>query len=88
MDKICFWTQSEYYWMSNFESVEIIVDGKTWPSVEHFYQAQKFLDKNLQELILQTPSPGKVKRIANKNKELIRPDWDEIKLSVMEKALF
>lgn len=37
--------QGEFRWLSNFWPVPIIVDGITYPSVEHAYQAAKCDDK-------------------------------------------
>lgn len=82
---IFFWSNQNYHWLSNFEKVEITLDGKVWPSVEHYYQAQKSNDPLMQEEFRNYKSAAKTKR---KSKKLIlRPDWDLIKISVMEKAL-
>lgn len=87
MDKIFFWSDSNYHWLSNFELVTIVLDGQEWSSVEHYYQAQKFLDINLRNQVRELSTPGKTKRFARKHQDQIRADWPEIKLMVMEKAL-
>lgn len=82
---IFFWSNKNYHWLSNFEKVEITLDGKVWPSVEHYYQAQKSNNPIIQEEFRNYQSAAKTKR---KSKKLtLRPDWDLIKVSVMEKAL-
>ncbi|KAG0491117.1 hypothetical protein HPP92_007980 [Vanilla planifolia] len=68
-----------------------------WPTVEHFYQAQKFAGVNnslAKELIKQIKcarSPEEAARIGRKNAEehpeLVRRDWESIKVDVMYSAL-
>jgi ribA/ribD-fused uncharacterized protein len=65
----------------------IELDGVAWPSVEHFYQAQKFASPERQSEIRTAATGGKTKRLAKKYASEIRADWAEIKLSVMERAL-
>lgn len=38
-------TSDDYGDFSNFAAWPIKVDGKTWPTSEHYFQAQKFLDE-------------------------------------------
>lgn len=68
-----------------------------WPTVEHFYQAQKFggVDdpdaREAMEAIRAASSPEEAARIGRTlqrtNPRLIRPDWDECKERVMRDAL-
>ncbi|KAG0489309.1 hypothetical protein HPP92_008120 [Vanilla planifolia] len=68
-----------------------------WPTVEHFYQAQKFAGVNnslAKELIKQIKcarSPEEAARIGRKmqreHPELVRRDWESIKVDVMYSAL-
>ncbi len=53
-------------------------------SSEHLYQAMRFADPELQKLVLAPPSPMTAKMIAKKHKHLTRPDWEEVKISIME----
>src|SRR5258708_3607521 len=49
-DRILFYGQKgPYAFLSNFYPAAIELDGKTWSSVEHRYQAMKTTDRNLQE---------------------------------------
>ena len=70
-----------YYWLSNFWQSPIVMGELTFPSNEHAYQAAKSKDPADWQLILNTYSPGQVKRIGRKIK--IRADWEDIKLDVM-----
>jgi hypothetical protein len=41
---IWFYSKSpEYGWLSNFSEHAFTLDGVRWPSVEHFYQEQKYV---------------------------------------------
>lgn len=51
---------------------------------EHLYQALKFSGHpEIQSEILAVPSPMGAKMVAKRYRQLIRPDWEEIKLAVM-----
>ena len=36
-------TSKENGWLSNFAPYPVELDGKVWPTSEHYYQAQKYL---------------------------------------------
>ncbi len=82
-----------FRFLSNFYPCEINYEGIKYPSVEHFYVAQKIKDDqivdgkfmpwiDIREYISKISSPGEVKRLGRKLQ--IRKDWDAIKLSIME----
>lgn len=77
--------QGEYRWLSNFEPVDIAFEGILYPSVEHAYVAAKTTDHKLRLSIAQMATPGRAKRAGRTL--LLRPDWDQVKLSVMEALL-
>jgi ribA/ribD-fused uncharacterized protein len=94
--------RAAFGFLSNFHPSPVTLDGYTWPTVEHFYQAQKSFDPEYRELILASRSPGRVKRLAappwpdapapkpsyfRKHPEAIRPDWHTAKLAIMERAV-
>jgi ribA/ribD-fused uncharacterized protein len=85
---IRFFSQSDTHReFSNFAPFGIDLDGKRWPTTEHYYQAQKFTDPKLQKDIRQALKPAIAKNIADKNKAAIRPDWDAVKDEVMYRAV-
>ncbi len=71
-----------YRWLSNFWPATVTLDGITYPTTEHAYQAAKTLDPEIRQQIAALDKPGKTKRFARKIQ--IRPDWDNVKLAVME----
>jgi ribA/ribD-fused uncharacterized protein len=85
---IRFFSQSETHReFSNFAPFAIDLDGTWWPTVEHYYQAQKFTDPALQQSIRQAAQPIIAKTLADANKSAIRTDWDAIKDAVMYRAV-
>jgi ribA/ribD-fused uncharacterized protein len=77
----------EYGWMSNFAPYSISLDGKLWPTSEHYFQSRKFEDSAIQERIRKTNSPMQAARIGRDRKLKLRRDWDSIKVAAMRKAL-
>ena len=63
-----FSSSSTYSDFSNFAPYPIDIDGTEWASVEHYYQAQKFLDDAMREEIRSFEKAGRVKRFATKHK--------------------
>jgi ribA/ribD-fused uncharacterized protein len=72
----------EYRWLSNFWPAQIQIDGVTYPSVEHAYQAQKSVDPVWRDRIRMAPTPGRAKRLGRLVP--VVPNWERIKVSVME----
>ncbi|XP_072963589.1 riboflavin biosynthesis protein PYRR, chloroplastic [Typha angustifolia] len=72
-------------------------DYFTWPTVEHYYQAHKFigvdnpLALDFVEHIKLTKSPEEAARMGRKlqreHPELVRPDWESTKIDTMYRAL-
>jgi ribA/ribD-fused uncharacterized protein len=85
---IQFFSQSDTHRdFSNFAPFAIDLDGKRWPTTEHFYQAMKFADPQMQAKIRMAEKPVIAKRLADKHRGEIRPDWDAVKDEVMYRAV-
>jgi ribA/ribD-fused uncharacterized protein len=81
---IRFYSQSDTHReFSNFAPFGIDLDGAWWPTVENYYQAQKFTDPELRKSTRKAAKPPIAKSLADKNKAAMRPDWD----AVMERAV-
>jgi ribA/ribD-fused uncharacterized protein len=80
-------TQGPYGEFSNFSPHGIRVEGKWYPTTEHYFQAQKFHDEAYREQIRQARSPMIAARLGQSRKVPLRSDWEEIKLDVMRGAL-
>lgn len=58
MNTIYFYSKNEEYGeLSNFAPFGIEMNGVWWPTVEHYFQAQKFNDRNYQERIRTAQTP-------------------------------
>ena len=78
----------EYGCFSNFSDHAITVDGVTWPTTEHYFQAMKFPhDPKRQGRIRKTSDPGQSKRIAWESGAEIVKHWDSKRDEVMLTAL-
>lgn len=72
----------ENRFLSNFWPSEVELDGMLFPTVEHAYVAAKTLDLEQRAEIATVATPGQVKRLGRKL--VLRPDWEDVKLSIME----
>ncbi|KOR32756.1 Swarming motility protein ybiA [Achromatium sp. WMS3] len=81
-------TKSEYGDFSNFARYGIELDGLWWPTVEHYFQAQKFPDNaEHKESIRTAASPGIAKQLGRKKKISRIQEWEQIKDSIMLTAV-
>ena len=68
------------WWLSNFFPVMITIEGKTYRTTEHAFQAMKTLDEFEREGIRLETTPGRAKRRGNNPKTCtLRADWESIK---------
>ena len=80
--------RDEYGDFSNFAPYPIWLDGKLWPTTEHYFQAQKFELPERQEAIRSTKSPLEAARMGRDRAWPLRPDWDEVKDEIVRVALW
>ena len=89
MNKILFYRVREPFGeFSNFAAFPIEVDGKQWPTVEHYFQAQKFFGTEHEEAIRNSESPMIAARMGRSRKQPLRRGWEGMKESVMRAALY
>lgn len=75
-----------YGCFSNFSPHCIEIEGSFWSTVEHYYQAQKFVgteDEGLITLIRNAKTPTEAAALGRDRTHKLRPDWEEVKLQVM-----
>jgi ribA/ribD-fused uncharacterized protein len=88
MEPIKFYkTKEPFGEFSNFASFPICMEGKTWPTTEHWFQAQKFSDESYQEQIRLEPSPMIAARLGRSRNFPIRTDWETVKDDIMKQAV-
>ena len=93
--------RAAFGFLSHFHPAAIELDGESWRTVEHYYQAQKSDHPDYRAAIRAAVSPGIAKRLAappaaprrisqqswfRKNRALPRADWHEVKLDIMRRA--
>lgn len=90
-DVIYFYSKRDaFFELSNFSPHGFEENGASWPTVEHYYQAQKFAGDQAaayREQIRLAPSPMKAKDLGSSRAILLRPDWEAVKEDVMRHAL-
>ncbi|HEX3149156.1 MAG TPA: NADAR family protein [Gemmataceae bacterium] len=72
---------------SNFAAYPVRMNGKLWPTSEHYFQAQKFQEVEHQERIRQTNSPMIAARMGRDRKKPLRRDWESVKVAVMREVV-
>jgi ribA/ribD-fused uncharacterized protein len=88
MDAIKFYgTAGEYGAFSNFAPYPIKLKGRTWPTTEHYFQAQKFAGTEQEHAIRKAKSPAIAARLGRDRSKTLRRDWRSVKDSVMYDAL-
>jgi ribA/ribD-fused uncharacterized protein len=95
--------RAAFGFMSHFHPAPLELDGQTWATAEHFYQAQKSFVHAYRVAIMQAPTPGKAKRLAadpnapgarakhswfRRHDERPRPDWMSVKVQIMRRVDF
>ncbi len=80
-------TRDEYGCFSNFYRAPIRLQGKVWPTSEHFFQAQKFRGTEQYGAILRAPSPMIAARLGRSRQQPLRPDWEHVKDAIMREAV-
>ncbi len=77
----------EYGFLSNFSAHGFMLDDRYWPTVEHCFQAQKFMGTDHEERIRISRSPKEAKNLGQTREIRLRADWEEVKVAVMRRAV-
>lgn len=72
---------------SNFSAHPIILKETTWPTTEHYFQAQKFSGTEHEERIRLASSPMIAARMGRDRAKPLRSDWEFVKEDIMRQAL-
>jgi ribA/ribD-fused uncharacterized protein len=70
-----------YAFLSNFHPSPIVVDGITYPTVEHAFAAAKTHNTEIKGRIAQASSPGDAKKLGRGLQ--LRSDWEAVKDGIM-----
>ncbi|MDZ7961773.1 MAG: NADAR domain-containing protein [Aulosira sp. DedQUE10] len=79
-----------YGCFSNFSPHGIQIQGTYWTTVEHYYQAQKFvgsIDAVIIPVIHHAQTPEEAAALGRCSTRQLRSDWDLVKTQVMREAV-
>lgn len=74
--------------LGTFSKHAFELEGKTWPSVEHYFQAMKFEGEEHEETIRQAAHPRLARKLGRRRFKKMRKDWKQIKATVMTRGLY
>ncbi|MFF2912098.1 NADAR family protein [Paenibacillus sp. NPDC057934] len=80
-------TDKAYGCFSNFAKYPIELEGKTWPTSEHYFQAKKFAGTEHEEQVRLAPTPMGAARMGRERSRPLRTDWEQVKVEIMLEAL-
>lgn len=80
-------TNGPYGAFSNFATYGFDLEGKHWPTSEHYFQAQKFAGTAHEEEIRQAPTARRAAAMGRQRWRPLRGDWEDVKLRVMRRAI-
>ena len=92
LERVCFYEQ-DFYVLSNFSSFEVRWGPYTFKTAEHFYHWRRFFLAGHAEAdavaqrVMNAPSAHEAFRIAQANKHVQIPAWNEIKVMEMRGIL-
>ena len=72
---------------SNFAEYPVRIDGETWQTTEHYFQAQKFADATVRARVRRTRTPEQAANLGRDRSLKLRRDWESAKVDVMRTAL-
>ena len=78
---------AEYGCFSNFSRHSVRLNGKVWPTSEHYFQAQKFAGTPHEEEVRQAKSPTIAARMGRSRERPLRNDWEAVKESIMHEVV-
>ncbi len=85
---ILFYRQNDPYGeFSNFSAHSFKLEGKVWPTSEHYFQAQKFAGTEHEETVRNAKTPSISAKLGRSRSLPLRADWEVVKEDVMRDAL-
>jgi ribA/ribD-fused uncharacterized protein len=77
----------DYGAFSNFARYRVFVGGKTWPTSEHYFQAQKYAGTPREEEVRRAKTPREAAELGRSRRHPLRKDWESVKDDVMREAV-
>ena len=81
--------EQPYGCFSNFSAHGFELDGYWWYTSEHYFQAQKFINTNIDwfNKIQTVKAPKEAAKMGRSRKYPLRQDWEEVKDDIMYQAV-
>lgn len=81
-------TEKPYGVFSNFSPHGFTLDGRYYPTSEHYFQAQKFVHSPDDfEAVMNASRPMRCAEIGRERHRPLREDWESVKDDVMRRAV-
>lgn len=81
-------TRDPFGFFSNFSRHPVKLKDKVWPTSEHYFQAQKFVETYHEEEVRLAASPRDAADMGRDRNRPLRADWEVVKDDVMRDAVF
>lgn len=81
-------TYGKYGCFSNYSEHSFMLDGWSWLTSEHYYQAQKFKGTIHYHEVRKAPSAKAAAKIGRDRKLPLREGWRSMKVDIMKQAVF
>ncbi|WP_299018060.1 GTP cyclohydrolase II [uncultured Photobacterium sp.] len=89
IDEIKFYEpQDSHGFLSNFSPSPITLSSVVWPTSEHYYQAQKFVDPEIRKQILNAETPTEAFNLSRQYTDKVKDDWMDVREAVMRYIVF
>ena len=76
--------------LGSFSSHPFKLEGQEWPTVEHYFQAMKFIETepDYAKKIALSKDAKQASKLGRKKKSKLRKDWSKVRTIVMTRALY
>lgn len=79
--------ETSNFCFSNFSAHTVTYKDVTYPTAEHAFHGQKFVDEELCKQIKQCGSPLEAWELAKELKSQRRTDWDDVKVEILTEII-
>ncbi|MCM2679053.1 NADAR family protein [Echinimonas agarilytica] len=74
--------------LSAYSAYPFELEGKTWPTVEHYFQAMKYDNEAEQERIRQSETPELAAKLGSRWFKPKRKDWKSVQVVIMTRGVY
>jgi ribA/ribD-fused uncharacterized protein len=79
--------EQPYGCFSNFSAHGFVLEGKYWPTSEHYFQAQKFAGTASEEDVRRAQTPREAANRGRDRRRPLRADWEAVKDDLMRRVV-